>query len=831
MRLLRRMLRVSPAFAGAALLTLGLGIGANTAVFSVVNGVLLSPLPYPDPDRLVSILTRAPGAPNPNGGAGGIPDLPEPASMFVTYAEQSRSFDSIGVWFAIGVSVTGLGEPEQIRAATVSDGVLQTLAVQPMLGRWFSGSDFQPSGADTVMLSYGYWQRRFGGDPSVLQRSITVDSRARQIVGVMPQGFRVVNAEPELFVPIRLDRSQMFLVPFNYQTVARLKPGVTIAEADADLRRLAGVWLTSWSMPPGLGAGPRAFERWRISSTTLPLKDEVIGSIGNVLWVLMGTIGIVLVIACANVANLLLVRAEGRQQELAIRTALGAGWWRIVRELLTESVWLGLLGGALGLAIAYGGVRLLLAFGPATLPRLHEISIDGPVLAFALLVSLLSGVLFGAIPAFKYAGRRFSGALMGSRTATHGRDRHRTRNGLVVVQVALALVMLVSSGLMIRTFQAMRGVEPGFARPGQLQTLRIAIPQSVASTPERAAQIHKQISDALAAVPGVTSAAFSTAMPMEGVLPNPILSSRSPLLAESDTPAVAATRPLRWTKAVSPGLFRTSATRLIAGREFEWLDLERLRPVVIVSENLAIEQWGSASAALGKRVRGSPVTQWREVIGVVQDVRENGVHAAAPPIAYWPAMAESVFFSGGVDVPRSVAFVVRSPLAGTQGLIDAARRAVWSVNPNLPVALVRTMQDVYDQSMARTSFTLVMLVIAAAMALVLGIVGIYGVIAYAVAQRTREIGIRVALGAQPGELRRMFLRYGLVLVSVGVAIGLGVAAGLTRFMTALLFEVSPLDPITYVAVSMVLIGTALLASYLPARRASLVDPTVSLRAQ
>jgi predicted permease len=831
MRTLRRMLRFNPTFAVAALLTLGLGIGANTAVFSVVNGVLLSPLPYPEPDRLVSILTRAPGAPSPDGGAGGIRDLPEPESMFATYADENRSFDSIGFWWQLATTVTGAGDPEQVRSVGVSAGVLETLNVQPLLGRWLSGSDYQPRLSGPVMISYGYWQRKFGGDPSILRRTITVESRPREIVGVMPPGFRVVHVEPEIIVPQAVDRSQLYLVPFTYQTVARLKAGVTIAEADADLRRLANVWLSAWTMPPGFGANSRGLESWRIVSSAEPLRDQVVGSIGNVLWVLMGTIGIVLLIACANVANLLLVRAEGRQQELAVRTALGAGWSRIVRELLTESVWLGLLGGALGLAVAYVGVRLLVRFGPATLPRLHEISISGPVLAFALLASLLSGLLFGAIPAFKYGGRRFAGALMGSRTATHGRERHRARNGLVVIQVALALVMLVSSGLMIRTFQAMRAVEPGFARPEQLQTLRIALPQSVAATPQRAAQMHKQIVEALAALPGVTSVALSTAMPMEGVLPNPILTSRSPLRAESDTDAVGATRPLRWSKSVSPGFFRTSGARLITGREFEWVDLEQLRPVAIVSENLAIEQWGSASAALGKRVRGAPGTQWRDVIGVVQDVRENGVHAAAPPIVYWPSMTESVFFPGGVDVPRSVAFVVRSPLAGTQGLIDGARRAVWSVNPNLPVALVRTMQEVYDQSMARTSFTLVMMAIAAAMALVLGIVGIYAVIAYAVAQRTREIGIRVALGAQQGELRRMFLRYGLVLASVGVAIGAAVAAALTRFMRSLLFEVSPLDPATYVAVSIALMGTALLASYLPARRASAIDPAVSLRSQ
>ena len=824
-----RLARRNPTFAAAALLTLALGIGANTAVFSVVNGVLLKPLPYPDPDRLVGIVTRAPGAPDPSGGGGGIVDLPEPASMFVTYSEQNRSFESVGIWSMFANTVTGLGQPEQVRSTNVSPGIFETFAVLPMLGRWFAARDFELGGPDTVMLGYGYWQRKFGGDRTVIGRTLTIDSRPREIVGVMPQGFRVVSTDPELLVPLRLDRSQMFLVPFNFQTVARLRPGVTITQATADLARMAVVWQDAWTMPPGLGGNGRGLESWRITSAARPLRDDVIGTAGNVLWVLMGTIGIVLVIACANVANLLLVRAEGRQQELAIRTALGAGWSRIVRELLGESVALGLIGGVLGLGLAYASLRLLVRIGPATLPRLHEVSIDSWVLGFALLVSLLSGLLFGAIPAFKHARPRIG--VMGNRTTTDSRERHRTRNGLVVVQVALAFVMLVSAGLMIRTFQAMRAVEPGFTQPGDIQTVRVPFPPSVAGSPERVAQIQKEILDTIAAIPGVTSAGLTTAMPMEGVLPAPILSSRNPFRAESDPETVAQTRPLRWSKSVSPGFFRTSGTRIVAGRDYTWIDLERLMPVAIVSENLAIELWGLASAALGQRVRSTPSGPWREVVGVVQDVRENGVHAPPPPVVYWPAMTESLFQAGQTDVPRSVAFAVRSTRAGTEGLIAAIRSAVSSVNSNLPLSIVRTQQEVYDASMARTSFTLVMLAIAGTIALLLGVIGIYGVISYAVAQRTREMGIRLALGAQASQLSRMFVSSAMALAGIGVVIGGGGAVALTRLMRSLLFETSAVDPVTFAAVPAVLMAAALLASYLPARRASNVDPISALRAE
>jgi putative ABC transport system permease protein len=841
-----RGLRRNPTFTIAVLLTLALAIGANTAVFSVVNGVLINPLPYPEPESLISVLTRAPGAPNAPGQSGGIPDMPESASMYVTYSENNRSFQSLGVFQPSALTVDGANGSEQIRAVSASRGVLEALRVQPMLGRIFADADYHAGGPDVVILGWGYWQRRFGGDPSIVGRTLTrlggdgsgigptatSGSRPLKVVGVMPRGFRVVTIEPEVIVPLWFDRNTLTLVFFQYEMVGRLKPGVTLAQADADLGRLVYLWGGAWPMPPGYGRGPRPFDSWHFSSIARPLKDGIVAGVSNVLWILMATIGIVMLIACANVANLVLVRAEGRQQEFAVRTALGAGRGRLIGEWLLESIFLGLLGGAIGTAIAYAGVRLLKAIGPQTLPRLEEITINARVLAFAVLVSILSGVMFGLIPAFKYAGRRLSGMLAG-RGTSDSRERLRTRNGLVVAQVALALVLLVSSGLMIRTFLALRAVVPGFDT-AQLQTIGIAIPTSAAATADQTAQIQKSMLDELRTIPGVTMVALTNAMPMGELAPNGFGSSRMPLFSERDSSEVARNRQLRMFKYVSPDYFRTSGTRVIAGREYTWSDLEGLRPVAIVSKNLAIEQWGSPEAALGQRVRPDPNASWREVIGVVEDVRESGANLASPPIAYWPSRVESLSgaaSAASAEVPRRVVLMVRSPRAGSPALIDAIRQRLSSVNGSVPVSLVLTMQDVYDASMTRTSFALVMLVIAASMALVLGLVGIYGVVAYVATRRTREVGIRLTLGAQQREVRGMFLRHGLALTCIGIVIGLGAAAGVTRVMTSLLFDVSPVDPLTYVAVALVLMMATLLASYVPARRISRVDPAVAMRAE
>jgi putative ABC transport system permease protein len=816
-----RTLRRNPTFTTVALLTLAIGIGANTAVFSVVNSVLLNPLPYPRADQLVALRQVAPGAAGLASFTDGLRLSP---SMYFTYAEQNRSFQSVAVWAPTTANVTGLAEPEQVRLIAVTDGALETLGVPPAAGRWLSADDQVPNGPQRVMLNYGYWQRRFGGDPAVIGRSITIDSRAREIVGVMPEGFRFVDADCDVIAPLAFDRGKVILAGFGFNGIARLKPGVTIAQANADITRMLPIWMDSFTNGPG--SNGRIYETWRITPDLRPLQQQVVGGVNDVLWVVMATIGLVMLIACANVTNLLLVRAEARQHELAVRASLGAGWGRIVREMLLESVVLGLIGGALGVGIAYGGLGLLLAMGPSNLPRLSEISIDARALVFAIAISAVSGLLFGIIPALKYAGPRISAALRSSgRTAISSRERHRARNLLVIAQVSMALVLLVSAGLMIRTFQALRTVDPGYTNPEQLQTFRLAIPASLIAEPERVIRLQNAVLDNLAAIPGVISAGFGSEMPMEGFEP-----SWDAIYAQDKTQVEGEIPPLRFYKYVSPGFFAAAGTRLAAGRDLAWREVYGQIPVVLVSENLARELWGSPSAAVGKRLRQYFRVPWSEVIGVVQDVPENGVDQNAPEIVYWPPIARN-FFGPGLNVRRTMTFVVRSDRAGTESFLTQVQQAVWSANSNLPLASVRTMQDVYDQSMARTSFTLVMLAIAGSMALVLGIIGIYGVLSYAVSQRRREIGIRLALGAQPGELKRMFVRHGLVLAAIGVAIGLAAAAGLTRLMSSLLFGIKPLDPLTYAAGALLLGLAAALASYLPARRAAAVDPVEALKSE
>jgi predicted permease len=811
-----RQLRRNPSFTIITILTLALGIGANTAVFSVVNSVLLKPLAYPKSEQLVALWQAAPGAAGLFSVSDGLRLSP---SMYFTYSEHNRLFQSLGVWDSGTANVTGLAEAEQVRTIEVTDGVLQTLGVPPALGRWLSVTDQQPRSALTLMLSYGYWQRRFGGERSVVGRKITVDSKLFEIVGVMPRGFQVADTDFDLIVPLAFDRGKLRLAGFGYQGIARLKPGVTIAEANADITRMLPIWMHSWSNGPGLD--PLFYLAWKITPDLRPLKQQVVGEVGNVLWVVMATIGIVMLITCANVANLLLVRTEARQQELAIRAALGAGWWRIVRALLVESVLLGLLGGALAVALAYEGLKLLVALGPNSLPRLTEISLDARALAFTLALSLLSALLFGLIPALKYAGPRISLALRtAGRTSSANRERHRVRNMLVVAQVALALILLVSAGLMIRTFQSLRNVEPGFTHPEHLQIMRISIPRSLVPEPLRVARIQNEISNKLAAIPGETSVAFASEMPMEGIEPS------WDLIVPQDKPdAKEDEQPLRMFKSVSPGFIQTDGTRLIAGQDLTWIDTFGQRRPAMVSENLARELWGSPSAAIGKKFREF-TNDWWEVVGVVQDVRENGVNEKAPAVVYWPPLSGP----GKLDAVRSATFVVRSDRTGNAGFLNEIRQAVSSVNSELPLTSVRTMQNLYDHSLARTSFALVMLAIAGSMALVIGVIGIYGVISYTVSQRTREIGIRLALGAQRSAITTMFLRHALLLAGTGAAIGLAAAFGLMRLMNSLLFGTSPHDPLTYILVPAVLLMVAVFASYLPARRAAAVDPANTLRA-
>jgi predicted permease len=817
LRYTTRVLRKQPAFTLAVALTLALGIGANTGTFAVLNSVLLEPLPYPDPDDLVAVWNRAPGAPGLADVSGGLRLSP---SMYVTYAEGNRTFEHIGIWVSRPAAVSGVREPEQVRSIGVSDGTLQALGVPPQLGRWFSATDQNPGGTPTVMLGHGYWQRRFGGDPDVLGRIITVEAVPHEIIGVMPRGFRVIDTDADILVPLRLERSRLVRTGFTFLGVARLKPGATIAEANADLARMLPMWLNGWP-----GGSTQFYESMRVTPDIRPLKQEVVGGVRRILWVVVGTIGIVLLIACANVTNLLLVRAEGRQQEVAVRAALGAGSWRLTRELLLESVLLALLGGLLGIGVAQAALRLLVSIGPVGLPRLDDIALDARALAFALLVSLIAGVLLGLAPALKYPRRRIGAALHGiGRTVGISRERHRTQNVLVVAQVALALVLLVGSGLMIRTFQALRAVEPGFTNPEQLQIMRIVIPAPTVAEPERVARLQHDILDSLAAIPGVVSVGYVSSMPMDR-----LATDWDPITVEGRPRPPDDPGPLRRLKYLSPGLLAASGTRLVAGRDLTWTEVHDGRPVVLVSENLAREVWGSPADALGERIRLGPQSPWREVIGVAQDVRDNGVDAAAPAIVYFPPLSNPG--TPGAGVTRAATFVVRSPQAGTEAFLRQVQQAVWAKNPTLPVGATQTMQDVYERSLARHTFTLLMLGLAGSVALALGCIGIYGLISYTVTQRRREIGIRLALGAQQAEVHRRFVRHGVLLTSVGVAIGVVAAVAMTRLMTSLLFEVSPLDPLTYVAVAVLLVMAAAVASYMPARRASAVDPVEALRAE
>src|SRR3984885_7534088 len=591
LKIVFRRLRKSPGFAATVILTLAIGIGANTAVFSVVNSVLFKPLPYPDSEQLVAVRLIAPGA---AGLADFSSGLRLSSSMYFTFAEQNRTFQSLGVWNTGTANVTGVDQPHEVRTVLISDGVLQALSVPPVLGRWLLPADQDPHGAKPVMLSYGYWQRRFGGDRSVIGRSIAIDAQPRQIVGVMPKGFGLVNAEFDVITPFAFDRNKQELAGFGLQGIARLKPGLPISQANADVKRMLPMWEVSW---PSQGVPSHFYERtWKIAPAIRPLKQEVIGNVGNVLWVVMATIGVVMLIACTNVANLLLVRADGRQQELAVRAALGAGRGRIAWELLLERVALGLIGGVLGIGIAYEGLRLLVAIGPANLPRLGEISLDRQSLWFTLGLSLLSGLLFGSIPVLKYAGPRTPMALRGAgRTVSVSRERQRSRDVLVVAQVAMAMVLLVCAMLMIRTFQALRSVEPGFTQAEHLQTLRISIPASLIADPQLVTRTQNNIADKLAAIPGVTSVGFADAMPMDGIQSNWNGIQIEGKKTGEDTP-------MRLFKYVAPGFFHTSGTRMVAGRDLTWTEIYGRRPVVIISENLARETGGSASAAVGKRL-------------------------------------------------------------------------------------------------------------------------------------------------------------------------------------------------------------------------------------
>ncbi len=815
-QLLRRLAR-APLFTTLTLLTLALGIGATTLIFSVLDGVLLKPLPYPQPERLIGVWFHS--------RVINFQDLNIAPFLYFTIRDQSKTLEDVGAYTGDSLSVTGTGEPEHVRGLDVTEGVFPILGVRPVLGRLFTQQDDTAGAPETVMLSWGYWQKKFGGARSVIGQSITVDGKPRQIIGVLPRGFHFLSWEDAaLIVPMQWDRSKTLLGNFSYEGLARLKPGVTLEQADADLQRLIPIAIRSF--PPPEGYSRRLFEAADLRANLHPLKQDVVGDVGNVLWVLMGSIVMVLLIACANVANLLLVRVEGRRQELAICSALGAGWKRIAGDLLFESVSLALIGSALGIGLAFAGLRLLVAMAP-DLPRIHDIGIDLPVLLFALALAGITGLLIGLIPVFRFGGARLNTTLReGGRALSQSRERHRARSTLVVVQVALALVLLICSGLMIRTFHALEEVNPGFTSANTLETFRIWVPDTQIPDKNRDQLIHMEqdMMKKLEALPGVQSVALTSAVPMSGEDSNDLIYAADRSYREGEIP------PIRRFIYVSPGLFGTMGTPLLAGRDFTWEDNYDKLPVAIISENFAKEYWGSVRNALGKRIRTGSADDWRQIVGVVGDVHADGVDQKAPTTVYWPLMMNN-FDTQKESVQRGVAFVIRTPLAGSQAFLNEARRVIWSDDGTLPLASPNTVGTYYKQSMARTSFTLVMLAVAGLMALLLGVVGIYGVISYSVTQRTREIGIRMALGAQRGEIVGLFVRHGLLLTGIGIGFGLAAALAAMRLMQALLFGISPYDPLTYSAIALAIFATAWLACWLPSRKALAVDPMSALRAE
>ena len=782
-----RMFRKQPAFTAVAVLTLALGIGANAAIFSVVYGVLLKPLPFHDPERLVGVYHQG-----YNQGPGDVLHLSrqQPGVPGLRRVGVQRSLDHRARRAGARRSVVRLGR--DVTAAR------RTAGGRAVLYKRRGRTGTAPArGADARLLATTVWRRQRGRRDAARRRRARGGDRC-------PAGVVQVPAHEAGRAPADADRPRRHVV---LRFPGRRSPQ-TWCHAGTGERR---------PRPDDPVCSPKRTETFRLQPDVRPLARDVVGTIGQVLWVLLAAVGLVLLIACANVANLFLVRAEGRQHELALRAALGASRGRIARGLLAESVLLGVAGGAVGLLLAKGGLGVLRRMAPVDLPRVDEIGIDGTVLLFTLAISLLSGILFGLVPIIRFGGPSVAALKQGGRSSSDAPGRQRTRNALVVSEVALAVVLLVVSGLMIRTFDEMRNVEPGFTDPEQIQTFRLSIPEELIADIPQVARTYEQIAERLAQVSGVTSVGLSSSITMDGEDNTNPLYVQGVHVADGDLP------PMRRFKSLAPGYFETMGNQIVAGRGITWADIHQRRPVVVISENLAREFWQEPSKALGQRVRNRGDRPWHEIVGVVGNERDDGLNQPATAMVYWPLLHESY-------EERTVAFAVRSTRVGTPGFVGELQRAVWAVDSNLPLAAVQTVHDIRADSMAQTSFAMVMLAIAAGVALLLGVVGIYGVIGYVVSQRTREIGTRMALGAQPADVRRLFLRQGVVLTVTGIVLGVAASMVVTRGMSSLLFGVSAMDPVTYVVVAAALAGVALVATYLPARRASLIDPIVALRA-
>jgi len=797
-----RTLAKNPAFTSIAIVALALGIGANSAIFSVVDAVLLRPLPFKKPEQLVMLWENATHLGFPK-------NTPSPAN-FLDWQKQAGAFTGMAAMVERSFNLTGVGEPERLDGRRVSANLFDLLGVRAVLGRTFVPDDDRP-GSHVVLLSYSLWQRRFGSDPSVIGRALALNGESYTVIGIMPRFVQLpgfANRNDQLWVPIAFppeeaaQRGNHFL-----EVIARMKPGITLKQAQAEMETIAARLAQQY---PDYNT--------RLGAVVVPLHEEVVGDIKPALLILLGAVGFVLLIACANVANLLLARAAVRQKEIALRLALGASRSRLTRQFLTESVLLAMFGAGLGLLLALGGIRILKTFIPATISQVQTINIDARVLIFTGLVAVLTGIAFGLAPALQASHLNLNDTLKeGGRDAGGGRKGNRLRGLLVIGEVAVSFVLLIGAGLLINSFFHLRNLEPGF-RADHLLTMKVDLSEVKYPDRERRAAFFDEVIRRVGALPGVQSAAVA------GNLPLTYNGDSMNISVEGVPDPPPDQRPDVIFRAIGPGYFGTMGISIIRGRDFTDQDKADSKNVVVISEKTAQHFWPGQDP-IGRRLRpGSSTsnTPWREVIGIVKDVRQNDFIAP-------PKMQMYFTYSQLKDLAPN-ALVIRTSIEPLS-LAASARDAIWSVDKDQTVADIDTMEHIVAEAVARQRFSMLLLGLFATLALLLASVGIYGVMTYSVAQRTHEIGIRIALGARRADVLQMTIKQGLRLVGAGMILGLAAAFILTRVLESLLFGISATDPVTFFGISLVLLAVAILASYLPALRATKVDPIIALRAQ